>query len=298
MVKPRVFLWVLLFVSSFCVAKNTNVVTVLSAENALDSRHFYERDLIRLALSKTEDDYGKAHVISAPAMSMLRGIESMRIDRFPNFVRSFAYNPKLSKDEGFTHIKFPIHRGVASYRTCFSSESNLAKTENVESIEELQRFSFGMGAGWTDSEIFRHNGFSKITEVGNYNNLFKMTALGRVDFFCRGANEVFHEFKKNKHIKNLALDKSFAIYYPIPLLLYANNVNKPILKRIELGIERAIADGSFDALWNEHYEQSIAFSELDKRKIFYLKSPIVNSIGFDYEQYFFLPPPVNTIAAE
>lgn len=298
MVKPRNILWLLLFISTICVAKNTNVVTILSAENALDARHFYERDLIRLALSKTEEEFGKTPVVSAPAMSMLRGIESMRIDRFPNFVRSFAYNPKLSNEEGFIHIQFPIHRGVASYRTCFSSEKNLAKTANLESIEELQKFSFGTGLGWTDSEIFRHNGFSKITEVGNYNNLFKMTALGRVDFFCRGANEVFHEFKKNQHIENLALDKNFAIYYPIPLLLYANNVNKPILKRIELGIERAIADGSFDTLWNEHYEQSIAFSQLEKRKIFYLKSPVVNSIGFDYEQYFFLPPPKDTVAAE
>lgn len=266
------------------------VITILAGESESDSRHLYERELIRLSLEKTKDKFGPYQIVSAPSMSHARGIESMRIDRFPNFIRTFGYDPKLAEDYGFAYVKFPIHRGVTSYRTCFIPAAAVDRVARIRDQAELQQFSYGMGLGWTDSDILRHNGFTNIEEVGNYESLFKMTALGRVDFFCRGTNEVLNEYQQNQHIPGLAHDKSFAIYYPIPLLLYANKVNKPTLDRIEEGLHASIKDGSLVKLWTRYYKDSIDFASLHTRKIFYLKSPLIDKITFDYEQYFFLPP--------
>jgi len=291
---PKVTLSLVLSLVLFSLnshSEDITTVTILSGLSEEDQRHLYEKELIVLALEKTRAEYGDYQLQPAPPMTHARGIESMRRNILPNFIRTFGFDPTLSERDGFAYVKFPIHRGITGFRTCFIPEGAKQKVANINSVEELKTFSYGMGLGWTDSEILRYNGFYNIEEVANYTSLFKMTSLGRIDFFCRGTNEILNEYNAYKDMPGLAHDKSFAIHYPIPLLLYAHKENKPTLDRIEKGLLIAVADGTLNALWSKYYMKSIDFADLSQRKIYYLESPFIETIGFDFEKFYFIRPP-------
>lgn len=262
--------------------------TILGGIDDKDARHIYEQQLLQLALGKTEKEYGAYRLILAPPMTHARGIESMRQNKLPNFVRTFGFDPDLSEKYGFGYVKYPIHRGIVSYRTCLipsTLKDDIAKTKNKK---DLEKYLLGTGVGWTDTTVLRDNGF-RVKEVGNYTSLFKMTAAGRIELFCRGTNEILEEYTRYSSLDGLDYDRSMSLHYPIPLLLYTNSANKEALERIEKGIKLSLTDGSLVKLWREHYRKSIEFAQLEKRRVFRLKSPYIDAINFDYEQYFFDP---------
>lgn len=257
-------------------------VTPLSPQ---DKRHDYGIELLRLALAKTVKDFGPFETVGAPRMNQARGMESVRENRYPNLVRTFGYEARFEKEMDMVYAKFPIHMGIVGYRVCFIPENIQNDLFKVNSYEQLKKYVHGQGRGWADAQILRYNGF-EVKEIAEYESLFGMAALGRVQLFCRGVNEVFDEYIHNHKIKNLALDQAIIIFYPLPRFYYSHKSNKDLIKRIEVGLVRAYSDGSIGQLWEKHYRRSLDFVNIRARRFFYFDSPLVEGIDFDYQQYF------------
>lgn len=262
------------------------VFTLLNAAEKGDYRHIYETQLVRLALENTVDEYGPYRIEMAPAMEIARAIESMRTNTYPNFVRSFGFDPELSTKHGLQFLKMPIQRGIVSYRTCLIPKALEKQLQTVTQLEDLKGYIFGTGQGWKDADILTHNGLT-VSQFAHYQSLFKMTAAGRIELFCRGLNEVRDEYNLYKTLPGLAYNKTFSIYYPMPMLFYLNPSNRIAMERMEIGLQMALKDGSMIRLWREHYAERIRFTNINSRHIIRLHSPVVDSIGFDYQQYFF-----------
>ena len=116
-----------------------------------------------------------------------------------------------------------------------------------------------------------------------------MVAGGRFDLLCRGANELMKEYEQYKDIGNLTYDDSFALVYRLPRFFYLNKNNTLLKQRLEEGIKVAYADGSLLELWLQHNLQSIQFTRLPERKMFYLDNPLIKDLPKDYEQYLINP---------
>lgn len=251
--------------------------------------HSYYTRLIALALEKTKAKYGAYRMEGAPPnASTLRSLGSVVGDAYSNLVIELSYEESLTQGGNISYIDFPIDGGIFGYRVCFVNPQLKQKIASAKSLVDLRQYTIGQGVGWADSEILRANGF-KVVEIANYDNIFKMVVAGRVDMFCRGANQIKPELEEFKTLTQLTYDDSFLLFYPLPRFFYINSHNQLAKKRIAEGLRTAFKDGSLKKLWEEEYREDIDFVKLQHRKTYQLTNPFVANLKPDYKKYFFDP---------
>jgi len=263
------------------------VVTLTSPQTGRDPRQSYNGLVLALALEKTRAVDGDYRIDVTPVMNSARALLEIKNNHYPNQILMTSFQNKLL-GEGLDYARFPVEFGVTGYRICFVSAQSQEKVAQSKTLDDLRRFTIGQGIGWADSEILRFNGFN-VHEAGQQDSLFLMVAAGRFDLFCRGINELEPELQRNKDIAKLDYDRSMAISYPLPRFFFANKQNRALLDRITRGMQLAYQDGSLRKLWLDQYREALRFANLKQRKIFYLKTPHIDQIDFDYQQYYFDP---------
>jgi ABC-type amino acid transport substrate-binding protein len=103
-----------------------------------------------------------------------------------------------------------------------------------------------------------------------------MLAANRFDAFPRGLNEARRELDERKqNYPQLAIEKSRALYFPYPVYFWVNKNNVALAKRIELGLNRSLADGSFRKLFESYHAAEIAAIKKEKRKVILLDNTIL-----------------------
>jgi len=137
-------------------------------------------------------------------------------------------------------------------------------------------------------DILRANGLP-VEVIPTYESLFSMVARNRFDLFCRGANEVLEEYESHRHIEQLRVDRRFALVYPLPRFFYAHRNNRAALNRIHKGLTLAFEDGSLMALWRKEYQDSVVFSGLHHRRLFFLDNTRLKGLDPRYQRYNYNP---------
>lgn len=252
-------------------------VTYRAAESRLDRRNDYTVAVLRLALEKTRQEYGDFVMHPAPSMNTTRARQEIQKGHYPNFIVKFSYDPALEQ-LGLRRGRFEPDLDITSYRVCFTAQPRLATLAQVQTLTLLRHFSHGQGNGWQDVGILRDNGF-EVTEIGQYESLFKMVASGRFDLFCRGVNEAWSEWMAHAQVKQLALEPTILLYYPLPRFFYVNPRDAQLLERVDLGLQRAFDDGSLIRLWWQYYGPELQSAGLASRHLFYLENPAIWSLG-------------------
>lgn len=287
-ITTQVFFLMLLFVLPAGLRAETMIYTTRAPESSTDTRFSFNNELLKLALEKTKSEYGDYSIAFAPPMNSARALAELKKNTYPNFVLLTTFHNSFI-DDGLDYTRIPVDMGVTGYRICFVSPEAKTAVANVKTLDELKKFSIGQGAGWIDSEILRYNNFAEVVDVALFESLFRMVAVSRVDLFCRGINELEPELKAHPDLKDLDYDRTFAISYPLPRFGIFNKKNCKALDRMTKGLLLAYQDGSFQKLWTTHYDKALAFADLKHRKIFYLKTPNIDLIDFDYQMYYFDP---------
>jgi len=243
--------------------------------------------LLVLALEKTKEEYGGYILEPLNAkMTHARLIERMKKNTSVNLVRSHGYEKGPSISSGLAYIEFPIYLGLHSYRTCFYSNQISDAVNAIDSIDDLRELSQGVGIGWADRRVLRHNGF-RVVEATSVDSLIKMVAKNRIDLLCRSASQAFYDYQDNREINGFIYDRSFAIHYLMPVFFYTNKQNALLIERLRKGLLAAYEDGSLQALWERNFLETYEFQNLDKRKIFRLSNPDTKDFGFDFEQFLY-----------
>lgn len=242
-----------------------------------DTHHEYSTALLQLALDKTRADYGDYRLNPIPPRNYARALKALVDDSYPNLVIETSYEQSLTRDGNLTFINFPMDLGVLGYRVCFMNPKLKAAGLDVKTLKDLLPYTFVHGVGWADTIIFRHNGL-KVREIDNYDAIFLMVIGGRVDFFCRGVNEVLGEKEQFSHLDNLIIDDQFMLVYPLPRFFYFNAKSKLAQERIEAGLKRAYSDGSLQSLWKSYYHASLDHVQLKGRRIIRMQNPLMRDL--------------------
>lgn len=262
--------------------------TLLSPENEQDARMDYYREAMRLALEKTRQQYGDYELHDSLKMNKAR----MRLEvQKPGRNALFIIDnwPQKTPHPEVSRIPFPIDLGILGYRVCFVGADRAEALAGVRTLAQLQAFSQGSGKGWQDADILRHNGF-QVQEVDNYESLFRMVARGRVDLFCRGANEILAEWEAHHpRLPTLTVDRHVILFYPLIHAFYSHVTYHKELERIQLGLRLAWQDGSLQRLWRQHFQPSLVFTQLASRQLFRLSNPQLPAEGSDYRSYLYDP---------
>ena len=264
------------------------VVSLRSPETKSDRREDYSVALVTLALEKTKPEYGDYKIIKVPPMNTARSIYSLESGKYPNMLIELSYEKKMEQEFNFIYIDFPVDLGIVGYRVCFASPQVYEELKKVEKIEDLKKYTIGQGAAWVDTAVLRHNGFN-VKEISNFDSIFKLIEMGRLDLFCRGANELQKEYEAQKHSGLLRYDESFVLHYELPRFYYLNKSSTLAKERIEKGLALAYQDGSINKIWEYYFLERVKFAKLKQRRVFHLENPEVESLKENYKRYFYDP---------
>ncbi len=99
---------------------------------------------------------------------------------------------------------------------------------------------------------------------------------GRIDLFCRGANEILPEWQSHQgKVAGLTVDRHLALFYPLIHVFYSNAHYVQERERLARGLQLAWQDGSLKRLWRHHFQSSLVFANLGARQIFRLGNPLL-----------------------
>jgi hypothetical protein len=170
-------------------------------------------------------------------------------------------------------IRIPIDKGFFGWRIAFVHSDNASLLHGVKTIEDLAAFKAGQGHFWPDTSILRSNGLSVVT--GSDETLANMLKAKRFDYFPRPIIAIWNEKKNQKAFSSFAIDTTFVLHYPTAFYFFVAPNKKKLAADLTKGLERAIADGSFEITFNKYFQAFIRDADIKNRYIFELKNPLI-----------------------
>ena len=230
----------------------------------------YRWKLLERVLAYERDSAGEVRLQPYPEeVTQNRGIALMQAGA----IDVIALGANEERERQMLPVKIDILRGIVGFRLLVIRAADQARIARLDADALRRELRFGLNSQWADLPIMRANGYTVVTSPV-YENLFEMLAGGRFDAFPRGLNEARRELEERKlAYPQLAIEKSKALFFPFPVYFWVNRNNPALAQRIERGLTRALADGSFRRLFEDYHAVEIAALRNEKRQIIQLTNP-------------------------
>lgn len=250
----------------------TSAQALIKVNKPNDGNGRYAVEMAQLALSKIESHY-KLEMVDSGDVTQARTLNDVASGSLDLFWT--ATDAELEKT--LLPIRIPLYKGMLGHRIFIIRKGDQARFDGVRTFDDLKRFRFGQGTTWADTKILEANGLQVVKAV-KYGSLFYMLDGERFDAFPRGVQEPWAELESHADL-NLAAEQRLMLVYRMPFYLFTGPHNKKLAADLELGFNRAIADGSFDKVfYSSPIVQSVmAKANLEKRLVFELKNPNLSS---------------------
>ncbi|HEX7192643.1 MAG TPA: hypothetical protein VF381_13835 [Thermoanaerobaculia bacterium] len=244
-------------------------------ESARDVRYQYHWEILRTALEKTRPKWGDYLMVASEEMSEQRQqLELMNATGELN-VMYLSTTPEF--EQKLVGIHIPVGKNLGGYCVFLIRDGEQGRFANVLSLDDLRKFSYGLGLGWIDVGILSANHFNVVTG-SNYDGLFEMLRNKRFDIFLRAATEVLDEYEKQRgEEKHLAIEKTIVFYYPLPMYFWfpKTEEGRRLAARAEEGMRMMIADGTYDQIFDRYQRRKIETLRLKERRLFAIDNPFV-----------------------
>ncbi len=250
-------------------AQAAEVIHYPRPESTKDSRTEYPAKLLKLALQNTEGQYTVSS--STKVMLQMRALKDLE-NNVGNVQIVWSMTSK-EREERLLPIRIPIYKGLIGWRLPLVRKQNVELFSNIKTIDNLTRLVAGQGHDWPDTQILRFNEL-KVIAAPNYEGLFKMLELGRFQYFPRSVAEIWAEAKKHSN-QELVIDKHIALHYQAAFYYFVNKDNKALAKALTTGLEKSIADGSFEKLFRKYHTSLLSRANLKNRTVIKLKNPLL-----------------------
>lgn len=238
-----------------------------------DQRNNYFIAALRLALDKTRDQYGDYLLEeSTHPLTQSRAIAMLSADEEVDVLWSMT---SRLRETQLLPVRIPLLKGLMGYRLFIIRAEDELWFKDITTLDQLRELRAGQGHDWPDAEILRSNGFRVETSV-DYENLFRMLHAGRFDFLPRAINEPWEEVKARTDL-DLAIEKNLLLYYPTASYFFVSKNNPALAERLRLGLEKSIADGSFETLLLNHPINAFALknARMNQRRMLKLMNPLL-----------------------
>lgn len=258
---------VLALLVSSLLALTSHAQTVIKVNEATDGNGRYAMLMVNLALSKIDTKY-KLQVDNS-VVTQARNIDDVASGR--SDLLWAATNQEM--EDKLLPVRIPLYKGLLGHRIFIINPASQARFDRVKTFADLKQFTFGQGTTWADSAILASNGLT-VVKANKYQSLFYMVDGGRFDAFPRGVQEPWQELETNASLP-LAVEKRIMLVYRMPFYLFTGKQNKKLAADLELGLNRAIADGSFDKVfYNDPMVKAVLEkANLEERLVFDLDNP-------------------------
>jgi len=232
----------------------------------------YYLALLTLALESSKEEFGEYQLKKAvQPMFQNRALVEIKSNR--NLSVTWTMTSKQREQE-LSPIRIPLLRGLGGYRIFLIKEGQQERFSHIRREKQLKKLFAGQGHDWPDSFILTDNNYQLVTGPGHA-TLFNMLQHGRFDYMPRALHEPWNEVEM---FEGLEVEKSLALHYPSPYYFFVSNDNPKLKDRIEVGLRKAEANGSFQRLFDTHpvTKNMLAAAQLDTRKVFKLKNSFMS----------------------
>jgi hypothetical protein len=226
----------------------------------------YPIQLLALALEQTGVNYQLKP--SENLLSKGKALSRLQDNREINIVWGMT-NPQREKD--LLPIRIPIFKGLIGWRLLLIRQDMAGRFKYIQELEHLVKLAPLQGRDWPDTKILQSNGFDVITEH-TQSALMRMLGNAQGDFFPRSIIEIWEELAKSETQIPIQIQPTLGIRYPAAIYFFVNKKSVPLASLIEKGLEKAIKNGEFEALFTEHYKPYIDKAQLENRTFYLLKN--------------------------
>ncbi|QSX40674.1 hypothetical protein [Shewanella cyperi] len=253
-------------------AEPTRVTYVDATSLKHNPNNSYFGLLLQLALEKSSDKYGpfelKAIDIEISQKRHLRELEKGTIDVFwtmTSYGREVEARP----------VRVPLTKGMYGIRLLAINKADSELYANITDLKQLTSLTAIQGRDWPDTQVLRLNRLEVNTDVAEV-DLYPFLARHPGSYFPRGVTEIFAE-TDNRDMPTVAVDRQLVLVYPAAMYFFVARDNELLANRLEYGLKRAQADGSFDQLFYGFPQHRSAFERADfaKRRFLYLQNPLL-----------------------
>ena len=227
----------------------------------------YAPELLALALAGAERRYELAQ--SPSTMAQGRAMVEMLKPEPPIDVFWTVTTPQ--RQQALLPIRIPIERGLFGWRVALVRRADAERFRELRRLSELAPLVAGQKHDWPDVGILRANGLTVQTST-QYESLFNMLSLARLDYFPRSVLEVRAELEAHAEL-DLVIEPHLVLRYPSALYFFVAPGRTQLAADITQGLERAQANGSFERLFQQHFRETIDALHLGQRRVFELRNP-------------------------
>ncbi|MBU3003403.1 amino acid ABC transporter substrate-binding protein [Paraglaciecola arctica] len=226
----------------------------------------YPIQVLALALEQTGVKYQLNP--SENILSKGKALVRLQDNREINIVWGMT-NPQREKD--LLPIRIPIFKGLIGWRLLLIRQDMAGRFKYIQELEHLVKLAPLQGRDWPDTKVLQSNSFDVVTERSQ-SALMKMLGNAQGDFYPRSIIEIWDELDKSQSKIPIRIQPTLGIRYPAAIYFFVNKNSVPLASLIENGLEKAIKNGKFDALFIENYKPYIDKAQLEKRTFYTLKN--------------------------
>lgn len=227
----------------------------------------YAPELLSLALSHLPRRY---HVEESPE-SLAQGRAVFEMLKLEPPIDVFWTVTTPERQAALRAIRIPIERGLIGWRVALVRRADQDLFAGVRTLAELAGLRAGQKHDWPDVGILRANGLNVETS-SQYESLFRMLSMGRIDYFPRSVLEIQAELDARPAL-DLVIEPHLGLRYPSALYFFVAPGRDELAADIRLGLEKAQADGSFEKLFQRHFRDTVEALRLRNRRVFELRNP-------------------------
>lgn len=260
-------------IAAFCLAWLTltcanadEIIRYPRPESQLDRRNEYAVELLKLALQEAG---AKSRLVASDKVMTQERLFS-ELQEGKNLQVMWTMSTKERENMAIP-IRIPIYKGLIGWRLALVHASESDLLSQVQSIDDLAKFSAGQARDWPDVSILRANSL-KVTAVSGYENLFSMLGGKRFDYMPRSVGEIWAEAEMHR-ADGIVVDPYIVIHYPAAVYYFVGKQNPDLAKTINNGLRRAIQNGKFDRLFYSYFAAAIEKARLSERIVIELKNP-------------------------
>jgi hypothetical protein len=259
----------LLWLGLSSLLARAETVTYPQSGSPGDARDVYPIKLLQMALDKAGTT---PYVLQVSDVPMLQARSFLELAH-GNRLRVAWGMTSIERETKLLPIRIPIFKGLIGWRLALVREDRSEAFDTVHDVQGLRRLVAGQGHDWPDTAILRGNGM-EVIGVPGYDSLFRMLAAGRFDYLPRSMVEIWAEEEQHRK-EGIVIDQHLLIRYRTAFYFFTNKSDTGLADTIRTGLERAIADGSFDKLFCAQYAPEIARAKLVRRTVVDLVNPFL-----------------------
>jgi hypothetical protein len=259
--------WFVVVLAGMICLPALSATRTINYSNAQDENGRYAIAMLKLALSYSDQP------VAYNEINQTYTQKRMEEELLSGHVDAMWAATTQGLEDNLLPIRICLYKGLLGHRIFLIRKGDQASFDKVETLEDLRSIPIGQGKGWADTEILKANGLN-VAEPTKFHSLMYMLDGGRFDAFPRGVFEPFAEAVEWSRLK-LAVEERLLLIYKMPYYFFVAPSNKQLANDIEVGLNRALADGSFDKLFlsDPRVREAIQKADMKNRKIINLSNP-------------------------